>query len=483
MRRYWIAITLIVLSALAFTARVATDIHFKAWKSPAAMEHKSIAQALVNGNGFRFGDWNYYGPTSVQSPPFPFLLAGMFKLFHAVGPDGQFVTLETPRYGPHGQVIGVIKETPGLDHSYMAIMFLNALAGAGLVWLTYLMTRIFGGTPLAGLIAAALVAFWPSQIYAARFVQAVSLITTGLVGMICLYYIAVRSGKMGPWIGYSFLACVVTLTEPVFLPALILSGGLMLITRQLSLENKLRNVAILGFAIVAVIGPWSTRNYIVYGQLIPVKGSFWVNVWKGNNDYATGSDRLKLTDAQKRQVAKEASAGETDDVIDGAHQYDMIDPSTRQRLVNHTEAEREEVFKELAKSWIADHPAQYLQLCGIRLAKTLLIDWDNPRAYLSPTYLACRVAILLLTIPGLVMAWRKKWSLALPALLALTALGSYTLTITAARFAFPFEPIQLALVGGLVAMLLPDPDRAAATARGFEPLMDRPVGQAPALSH
>jgi hypothetical protein len=45
-------------------------------------------------------------------------------------------------------------------------------------------------------------------------------------------------------------------------------------------------------------------------------------------------------------------------------------------------------------------------------------------------------------------------------MLAFTALASYTLTVTAARFAFPFEPIQLALAGGLIAALLPDPDRA-----------------------
>jgi hypothetical protein len=455
MSRRWIVTTLIVLSSVALLARIATDVHFKAWRSPSAMEHKSIAVALVTGHGFTFGDWGYYGPTSVQSPPFPFLLAAMFKMFHAVGPDGQL-------------------QKTGSENAYFAIMILNAFAGAALVWLTYLMTKTLGGTPLAGLIAAGLVALWPSQIYAARFVQAVSLITAGLAGVIVLYYMAIRTGKMAPWVGFCLLLCVVTLTEPVFLPALLLSGGLMFISQGLTWTARFRNLAVLGFCIFAVLGPWATRNYIVHGKIIPVKGSFWVNVWKGNNDYATGSDRLKLTDAEKRRIARQANSGETDDIQDTAHVRDMLDPSQIAMLANHPEAMREDVFKQIAQSWIKDHPKRYLELCGIRLAKTLTIDWDNPRAYLSTTYLWSRIILLLLTIPAVILAIKNRWSLLLPALLAATALASYTLTVTAARFAFPFEPIQLALGAGLIAMLLPDPDRVKKNQpprRGFEPVV------------
>jgi len=465
MSRRWIVISLIVLSSVALLARLAADVHFKAWKSPSAMEHPSIARALINGKGVTFGDWNYYGPTSVQSPPFPFLLAGMFKAFHAVDANGNLIQ-------SHAQ------------HAYMAMLLLNAIAGAGLVWLVYLLTRTIGGTPLAGLIAGLLVAIWPTQIYSARFVQAVAMITCGLAGMIILYYQSVRTGRMASWVGYSFLACVVALTEPVFLPALLLSGGLMFVSRNLEFTTKLRNLAILAFAIVAVLGPWATRNYIVHGgKLIPVKGSFGVNLWKGNNDYATGSDRLALTEAEKKRVSKTASSGETDDIQDTAHMREMLDPSQISELANHPEAMRDAIFTRYATDWIRTHPARYLKLCGIRLVKTLTYDWDNPRAYLSPTYKIVRLFLLLITIPALVFALMHRWSLLLPALLAITALASYTLTVTAARFAFPFEPIQLALAGGLIAMMLPDPDRKKVgdpPKRAFEPVLTPRVG--PAMS-
>jgi hypothetical protein len=255
----------------------------------------------------------------------------------------------------------------------------------------------------------------------------------------------------------------------------------MFCTRKLDWSARLRNLAILAFAILAVIGPWATRNYIVHGKLIPVKGSFWVNVWKGNNDYATGSDRLALTPAQKAKLKKHVAVTDSDDIQDTRHEMDMLDPSQIARLSNHPEADRELVFKEYATKWIAAHPRRFFELCGIRISKTILIDWDNPRAYLNPSYLASRIAILILTLGGLGVAWRDKWSLMLPALLAGTALASYTLTVAAARFAFPFEPIQLALGGAFLAMLLPDPDRARGLGdRGFEPLM--PITRA-SLAH
>ena len=357
--RIWLA----VLCVIALVGRLGADIKLKAWRAPSAMEHRSIAMSLVAGTGFSFSNFGYYGPSSVQSPLFPFLLAGMYKTFHAVDFDAD--------HRPH-----LIPDRE--QKAYLTIMVMNALAGALLVWLTYLMTRTLGGTPLAGLIAGGLVAVWPTQIYAARFVQAVVFITCGLAAMIILYHRAITSGKTAPWVGYSLVAALVAVTEPVFLPGLVLITGLMLISRALPFEKRVRNLAIQGFAVLAIIGPWATRNYIVHGKLIPVKGSFWVNVWKGNNDYATGSDRLALTKAEKASIAKHPKTDDDDNVDDGHHLYDMLDPSQTAELANHPEAYTEEIFKRYATTWIKAHPGRFVQLCGIRFVKSITIDWDNP---------------------------------------------------------------------------------------------------------
>jgi len=48
-------------------------------------------------------------------------------------------------------------------------------------------------------------------------------------------------------------------------------------------------------------------------------------------------------------------------------------------------------------------------------------------------------------VVGLLLAIKKRWSLFIPAVFYLLTLVLYTLTITAARFAIPFEPVMLCL--------------------------------------
>ena len=223
--------------------------------------------------------------------------------------------------------------------------------------------------------------------------------------------------------------------------------------RGLALEIRRRNAAILAVTALTIIGPWAVRNYLVHGKMIPIKGSFWVNVWKGNNDHATGTDRVALTDIEIKRAKDAGEKFDDSDMIDGQHQYDLLTPSQKARLQGQTEIAREAVFKELATDWIKQNPAGYLRLCRIRLIKTLTIDWDNPKSY-NWVYVVSRYVLLGLTIAGLFVAWRQKWSLLFPGVIVFTALLTYTLTVTAARFSIPFEPLQLCLGGAFVAMLI-----------------------------
>jgi hypothetical protein len=425
---------IVVLSLLAFAVRVYTDVHFKAWKSPNAMEHKTIATALAGGKGFTFGDWGYYGPTAVQSPPYPFLLAGAFKAFGAVTINAK------------GEAVLIPAKA---EHAYLAMLILNALVCGVLVWATYLLVKTIGGSTTTAVLAAALVAFWPTQIYAARAVQAISLITLGLTGMTILYYRATRGGGAGAWTAYAFVATLVALVEPAFLPALLISAVMMLACKSLPGSAKVRNIFIFAAAIVAVIGPWTVRNFIVEGAFIPIKGSTWVNVWKGANDSASGSDRIAMTPLQRHRAWKQNGSYNSDDLPDSNHQYDMLTISEQQELANKPEPEREKTFRRLAMTWIETHPHRFIELCGIRLLKTLTVDWDNPRTY-NLVYGASRVIVILLTLAGVIVAIAQRWTLGFPLMVFLTATAAYTLILTAARFAFPFEVFQLAMGAGLI---------------------------------
>jgi len=130
----------------------------------------------------------------------------------------------------------------------------------------------------------------------------------------------------------------------------------------------------------------------------------------------------------------------------------MLDPSQRSRLHNQPETVREGVFREFTLQWIENNPEKYLRLCVIRVIKTVGVDWDNPKSY-NIIYIFSRYALLAMTIVGLFVALRQKWSLLFPAVIVGTALLTYALTVTAARFGIPFEPIQLCLAAACIAAL------------------------------
>ena len=80
--------------------------------------------------------------------------------------------------------------------------------------------------------------------------------------------------------------------------------------------------------------------------------------------------------------------------------------------------------------------------------KTLWIDWDNPKAR-NTVYIATRTLLLMLATIGLVLGVRQRWRLVYPALVVGALVALYTVTITAARFTIPIEPLGFCLVGGV----------------------------------
>jgi len=415
-----VVVILLSLCALGLALRLGVIFKTQSYRfNPGAMEHDSIARGLLHGQGFSFGDFAYYGPSSVQSPPYPVLLAGFFTIFGEATPA-----------------------------AYAAAMVFNALVGSLAVWLTYLMARTIGASVGVGLLAAGACAVWPTQVYASNFVQAIDLIIAAQTAMVVLFYRGVHSGSAWTWAGFSLVATLAALTEPVLLPITAFTGILILFWRGLALRVRIRNAAILLAMALVVIGPWTVRNRMVHGAWVPIKSTFWVNVWKGANDYATGTDRLKITEEKKRELEEQVLTADDRHMrvagADEQRQYDMLTAQQRARLEHQPEMVREKIFKEFATRWIAAHPMGYAKLCLIRLGKTLWIDWDNPKSY-NVAYIGSRAVIVLLSAIGLVLAVRARWSLLYPLLLIGSCVLTYTLTLTAARFSIPFEPFQLCL--------------------------------------
>ncbi|HRK71946.1 MAG TPA: hypothetical protein PLA85_10180, partial [Micropepsaceae bacterium] len=63
-----------------FCARVGLMGAVHRWDSPNAIEHRQLAVSLLENGTFTFreGMFDHVGPSSVQSPPYPLVLATLF---------------------------------------------------------------------------------------------------------------------------------------------------------------------------------------------------------------------------------------------------------------------------------------------------------------------------------------------------------------------------------------------------------------------
>ncbi len=421
-------ILMIALSALL--VRLAAILLVADPASPGAMEHSSLASGLITGQGFSFNESagyterGLYEPSSVQSPPYPLFLAGLYKLFGIAAP-GAFITA----------------------------WIVNALFAAATVPVLYLLARRIAPDGryghVVGVVAAGLFAMWPTQVFAVTQAQAIVAITFGFVAVSWLWLESLATGRLLPWIAYGLIGCVAALTEPVLLPPMALSGLWIIFTKRLPVPVRLRNAAVLLVIAFAVIGPWTWRNYRVHDVFMPIKSTFWVNVWKGNNATDpgnSGTDRPTLT---ADRLAEFRATGRDD-----LRQYDLLTPEQRVALDGKPAAEREELFGTWAKTWISDNPGSYAAVSGKRLAKTVWWDWDHPQGYKAfYLYPITRALLLVGTLVGGVIAWRRGWRMGHVVLLSGTAVLTYTLTVTAARFGLPLEPFQFLLCAAVFVSL------------------------------
>ncbi|MFT3789246.1 MAG: glycosyltransferase family 39 protein [Tepidisphaeraceae bacterium] len=412
-------VTLIALVVVALALRVGAIIYLKGWETPRAMEHSAVAMSLATDGVFAWGTMGTRGPTSVQSPTYGFLLAGCFKL------------------------LGV-----GSTAAYGAMLIFNAVLGAVSVGVVYALCRTLGFGRAVGLLAAAMLAVWPTQVYATTVAQAIAVIICLTAGAITLFYKAVDTLSLGHWVGFSVLGCIAALTEPILLPFMGLSGVLILFWRGVPLSFRIRNALILFITAIVVLGPWTLRNYEVHHKLIVIKSQYWWNLFKTNNPYATGTDRLAIPPEKLAQRANLDPKLARDDSVDQGRQFDTLSPEQYTELFDKTEIQREPILERWVKQWCAENPGRVRELIWQRFIMTVWYDPLNPQA--NKAYVVSRTVLALLSPIGLVIAivYRRRWLM--PALAFGLAVSAHSMTIAAARFIFPHEPWQVAMVAVLL---------------------------------
>jgi 4-amino-4-deoxy-L-arabinose transferase-like glycosyltransferase len=223
-----------------------------------------IARSIALHRGFSSPYYPTTGPTALLPPLYPYLLAAVFKVF------GIYST-----------------------GSALAILFLNSLFSALTCIPIYFATRISINARAARYAGWAW-AIYPFAIYfSAARVWEYSL--TSLILTTCFWLALTLDRHSDParWLAVGLLFGLAALSNPAVLslfPVLLLLPlwRVYRAMRRITLRGQfraslVRNGLSTALGVLAVLTPWTVRNYRVMHVLCPVRDCFWYEFWSANN--------------------------------------------------------------------------------------------------------------------------------------------------------------------------------------------------------
>lgn len=230
------------------------------WMDPFVLEHWAfgrIGRSIAQGHGFGspFADT---GLSALLPPVYPYILAGVFKVF------------------------GIYTTT-----SIIATLALNSVFSAlTCIPVFYLAKKCFGDRVAKW--AGWGWAFSPYGVYyGADWAWSTCLVALFLC---CLFLMAIEleeSGSLIRWLTFGFLCGMAALTEPVVLSILPLLGIWTCYQRYRKGRSWFAPGAVAALAGIAVIAPWIMRDYAIFHRFIPIRSGFGLELYIGNNGYST----------------------------------------------------------------------------------------------------------------------------------------------------------------------------------------------------
>ncbi len=293
---------------------------------PFGYETGRIAASIATGHGYANPLFSQTGPTAWMTPGYPYLLAGVFKLF------GVYTTA-----------------------SALAILALQGLFAALTCIPIFLIARRWFGEPVAQW-SAWIWALFPYGVFlASDFVWENCLTALLLTTLVWLTLDMDRRRSLWAWAGYGLLWGATALVNPSVLTVLPLAAGWALWRRRRD-GFAWRAPAVVMLAVVlAALAPWEIRNYRAFHQWVPLRDNFWLEVWVDNNG-----------DSALRWVGHDHPSGSAIEL----RQYDTLG-ETRYMAFKQKEA----------LAYIEHHPQEYLWLTVRRFVYTWTGYWSFQSTY------------------------------------------------------------------------------------------------------
>src|SRR5690348_3503243 len=226
-----------------------------------------IARSLASGQGFANPFNETTGPTAWEPPVYPFLIAGVFKVF------------------------GIYTRS-----SALVLVTLNSIFSALTCIPIFLIARRCFDQKVA-LWASWFWALLPSG-FATRWVWETSLAALLLAIIFWLTLELKEHDGMRPWIEFGLLWGIAALTNTSTLSFLPASGLWVWYRRAKRGRRSIGGVAAASIIFLACITPWLIRNYRTFGQVVFLRSNFGAELRIGNGPGANGTWREYLHPTQ-----------------------------------------------------------------------------------------------------------------------------------------------------------------------------------------
>ena len=212
-----------------------------------------IARALASGHGFSSPYYPLSGPTAIMAPLYPGLLSLVFRVFGIYSLTSAFV-----------------------------ILSINSLLSS-LICIPVFFSANYSLGNRAARFAAWVWALYPFAIYfsAARVWEYA---LTGLLFTTC-FCIAQRihrSAKPWAWIGFGALYGLTAHSNASVMSTLPFLLGFALYQAHKAGKRWMLNGALAFLTFLAVLTPWTVRNYRVLGVLVPIRDNIWLELYADN---------------------------------------------------------------------------------------------------------------------------------------------------------------------------------------------------------
>jgi hypothetical protein len=364
--------------------------------TPFASETGAIAASIASGRGFssplRFFET---GPTAWLAPVYPYLLAGIFKVF------------------------GIYSSA-----SNLVAHALNCAFSAFTAWPIAAIGAIAFGKRL-GRASACLWAILPTSVFYSVFWIWDTALAGLWMALLLLATLKLRgSSRLSAWVGYGALWAAGVMINPALLGVLPFLG-LWAIWPQRAVPKQAAKFAAVS-ALVFVIGltPWTIRNYAVFHKFIPLRSNFGLELYSGL--------RIDLPDGERSLI-------HPNDALAEAQRY------ARMGEIAYMQDEQQQAI-----ALIRDNPANAALLIVRHIEEMWLDLRDPPYDLWVAGSLSDRLAMLGNALffgfcfAGVLGALRSKNDAAVPLLLVLLAYPLlFYFTHASLRFRQPIDGIML----------------------------------------